>query len=74
MPCHVTDIPISQSKQAKQNNPSFDLPEHSHELMTNTHHGRSKSFHIVSKKEIFEWSHVNKQFKLFWTNICAHQE
>lgn len=74
MPCHVMDIPISQSKQAKQNNPSFDLPKHSHELMTNIHHGRNKSFHMMPKKEMFKWSNFSKQFKLFWTNICAHQE
>lgn len=74
MPCHVTGIPISQSKQEKQNNPSFGSPEHSHDLMTNIHHGRNKSFHMVPEKETFKWIHVNKQFKLFWTNICSHQE
>lgn len=74
MPCHVMDIPISQSKQAKQNNPSFDLPKHSHKLMTNIHHEINKSFHMMPKKEMFKWSNFSKQFKLFWTNICAHQE
>lgn len=32
------------------------------------------SFHMMPKKEMFKWSNFSKQFKLFWTNICAHQE
>lgn len=74
MPCHVMDISISQSKQAKQNNPSLDLSKHWLDLMTNIHHGRNKRFHMMPKKEMVKWSNFSKQFKLFWTNICAHQE
>lgn len=32
------------------------------------------SFHMMPKKEMFKWRNFSKQFKLFWANICAHQE